>query len=220
MNRSTLKRSIDVLMTLLLLFLMGYQFWGDAAHEWAGAAMFLLFLLHQYLNAAWYRNIFRGRYTPFRILQLAVNILTFASMLMLMYSGIRLSRHVFTFIPAEGSLSLARSMHILGSHWGFLLMSIHLGLHWNMVISGMKLKDRTSRFPYLLPVLGACIAAYGIFVFIRRDFPTYLLLGSEFVFLDYEESRLLFYLDYISLMGLCIFISHYGARAIRRLRRK
>ena len=28
------KLSADVLMTLSLLFLMGYQFWGDTAHEW------------------------------------------------------------------------------------------------------------------------------------------------------------------------------------------
>ena len=30
---------VDVLMTLVLLFLMGYQLWGEAAHEWAGAGM-------------------------------------------------------------------------------------------------------------------------------------------------------------------------------------
>lgn len=41
---------VDVLMTLVLLFLMGYQFWGEAAHEWAGAGMLLLFLAHHFLN--------------------------------------------------------------------------------------------------------------------------------------------------------------------------
>ncbi|RKJ43614.1 hypothetical protein D7X98_15410 [bacterium 1XD8-76] len=34
----------------------------------------------------------------------------------------------------EGGMALARRLHILGSHWGFLLMSVHFGLHWNMVI--------------------------------------------------------------------------------------
>jgi len=45
-------------------------------------------------------------------------------------------------------------------------------------------------------------------------------LKSEFVFLDYGESKLLFYIDYLALMGLCIFIAHYGAKAIRKLRKK
>lgn len=31
-----LKRAVDVMMTAALLFLMGYQFWGEKAHEWVG----------------------------------------------------------------------------------------------------------------------------------------------------------------------------------------
>ena len=64
------------------------------------------------------------------------------------------------------------------------------------------------------------VAGYGVWAWIRRDFPTYLFLKSEFVFLDYGESKLLFYIDYLALMGLCIFIAHYGAKAIRKLRKK
>ncbi len=28
------KRAVDALMTIVLLFLMGYQFWGEKMHEW------------------------------------------------------------------------------------------------------------------------------------------------------------------------------------------
>ena len=69
------KIAADILMTLALLFLMGYQFWGDTAHEWVGAGMFLLFILHHILNGGWYRNLFRGKYSPSRILQLAADLL-------------------------------------------------------------------------------------------------------------------------------------------------
>ena len=64
-------------MTLALLFLMGYQLWGDVAHEWAGAGMFLLFLLHHGLNAPWHESLFRGRYTPIRAAVLVVDVLLF-----------------------------------------------------------------------------------------------------------------------------------------------
>ena len=37
--KAKIKLAVDLLMTVLLLFLMGYQLWGDAAHEWAGAGM-------------------------------------------------------------------------------------------------------------------------------------------------------------------------------------
>ena len=40
--KAVIKLAVDVFMTLALLFLMGYQFWGEAPHEWVGAGMFLL----------------------------------------------------------------------------------------------------------------------------------------------------------------------------------
>ena len=54
----------------------------------------------------------------------------------------------------------------------------------------------------------------------RRNFLTYMFLRSEFVFLDYEEPKILFYLDYLSLMGMCIFISHYMGKFLQSLKKK
>lgn len=217
-----LKMAVDVLMTIALLFLMGYQFWGEKAHEWAGAGIFVLFVAHHMLNWNWYKNLFRGKYTPVRVFQAGVDILTLFSMLALMYSGIVLSRYVFAFLPIKSGLALARRLHILGSHWGFLLMSLHLGLHWNMVLGLFKRKKKD--IPHSLRIVcfvfGLAVALYGTWVFVKREFFTYLFLQSEFVFLDYEESKILYYIDYVSLMGLCIFISHYVGKALRSFKRK
>ena len=246
--------SIDILMTLALFFLMGYHFWGETAHERAGAGMFVLFIAHQILNRGWYQSLFRGkytlrashnacpsgtytlrasrnacpcgagglrpsRYTPVRILMLAVNILTLAAMAFLMYSGITMSRHVFVFLPARGGMAAARRLHLLGSYWGFLLMSLHIGLHWGMVWNKLEKKAGKQR-GHLYLAGSMMIALYGAYVFIKRDFLTYLFLKSEFVFLDYAESKILFYLDYMALMGLCIFITHYGSKLLRRRNRR
>lgn len=214
-----LRWSIDILMTLALFFLMGYHFWGEMAHEWAGAGMFVLFIAHQILNRSWYQSMFRGKYLPVRILMLAVNILTLAAMALLMYSGITMSRHVFAFLPARGGMAAARRFHLLGSYWGFLLMSLHIGLHWGMVGNGLGIKQgiRNRRLCFAGSMM---IAVYGVYVFAKRDFLTYLFLKSEFVFLDYAESKILFYLDYMALMGLCIFIMHYGSKLLRRRNRR
>ena len=48
-KKSKLKLAVDILMTLTLLFLMGYQLWGESAHEWAGAFMLVLFIAHHAL---------------------------------------------------------------------------------------------------------------------------------------------------------------------------
>ena len=214
------KRIVDGMMTLGLLFLMGYQLWGESAHEWAGAGMLLLFLAHNFLNRSWYRNLFRGRFTPMRLVQIGVNMLLLTAMLAQMYSGIVMSRHVFAFLPIDGGMAAARRLHILGAYWGFVLMSVHLGLHWNMFLN-MAGRRGEGMFPRLsrpaLFLAGLAIAVYGLSVFIRRDFPVYMFLRTEFVFLDYDEPVWLFYLDYICLMGFWVFLAHYVSKGLRKV---
>lgn len=166
-----------------------------------------------------------------RILQLLVDLALFAMMLIQMYSGIVLSRHVFRFLPITSGMALARRLHILGAYWGYLLMSIHIGLHWNMLMGMAKRgrkrsakgteegKRKGASQSVICPpsfLAAAVIALYGAYVFVKRDFITYMFLKSEFVFLDYEEPLLLFYLDYLGQMGLCIFLAHYGTKLFQR----
>lgn len=208
--KAAFKIVVDALMTLGLLFLMGYQFWGDAAHEWVGAGMFLLFILHHILNGNWYKSLFKGRYTPSRIFQLIVDLLVFLAMIGLMVSGIMLSNHVFSFLNIHGGMSFARLTHMAASHWGFVLMALHLGLHWGMFLGmarkALKLQHPSRVRKILLPVLGAGIAIYGLIVFVQRDLLTYMLLQTQFVFLDFGESIPLFYLDYLAMMGTFVFL--------------
>lgn len=222
--KTIIKLAVDVLMTLALLFLMGYHFWGEILHEWVGAGMFLLFIAHHILNGHWYKTLFKGKYNVLRILTLCTTSLVLVSMLAQMYSGILMSRYVFDFLPFNGGMSLARRLHILGAYWGFLLMSLHLGLHWNMILGMFRkaagIKSKAKSRSIIAFVVGLVIAAYGLWAFIGRDFSTYLFLKSEFVFLDYSEAKILFYIDYLALMGLCIFIAHYSTKLIRKFKKK
>lgn len=184
---------VDVLMTVFLLFLVGYQFWGKSAHEWIGFSMFTLFILHHILNLSWHKNLFKGKYTPIRIIILIVDILTLLSMFALMYSGISMSGLSFI----GGNMALARKLHILGAFWGYVLMSLHLGLHWHMILtvfSRHKKEQPTRANKAVVLVTSLIIAAYGMYAFIKRNFAAYMFLQSEFVFMDYSESKILFYL--------------------------
>ena len=218
--KAIIKIVIDVLMTLGLLFLMGYQFWSDAAHEWAGAGMFLLFILHHVLNGNWYKSLFKGRYTPSRIFQVVVDLLVFLAMIGLMVSGIMLSNHVFSFLNIHGGMSFARLLHMAASHWGLVLMALHLGLHWGIFLGlakkALHLKQTSRVRKILLPVLGSGIAIYGLIVFLRRGLLTYMLLQTQFVFLDFSEPVPLFYLDYLAMIGAFIFLAYYLSALLRK----
>lgn len=216
--RRTVKLAVDVLMTIALLVLSGYQFWGEATHEWAGIGIFILFIAHHILNLKWHKNIFKGKYTALRMTILCIDLLVLLAMIVQMYSGIVISRYVFDFLPINGGLAFARKLHILGAYWGFILMSLHIGLHWNMVIGIMKKTLHTKKASKvcsgILTAAGFMIAGYGVFAFLKREFFTYLFLKSEFVFLDYAEPIILFYTDYLAIMGLFIFVAHYGLKLL------
>ena len=222
--KARVKIITDVLMTLALLFLMGYQFWGDAAHEWVGAGMFLLFILHHILNGGWHKALFRGKYTPYRMVQLAIDMLLTAAMLGLMVSGVILSNHVFGFLNIRGGMAFARLLHMASSYWGFVLMALHLGLHWGMVLGVIRRVlgrgEASASGRVLVKVIGAGIAAYGLAAFIKRDILTYMLLRTKFVFLDFSEPVPLFYIDYLAMMGTFVFLAYYASKLARKRIRK
>ena len=216
--KAIVKITADILMTLALLFLMGYQFWGDAAHEWVGAGMFALFIAHHILNRNWYKTLCKGKYTPLRIFRLIIDLSVFLGMLGLMVSGIMLSRHVFAFLPIGGGMSFARMLHMAASYWGFVLMALHLGLHWDMVMGmarkAVKIRKPSPMLSLVPTTLGIVIAAYGLYAFVSRDIPIYMFLKTHFVFMDFEEPIPFYYIDYLAVMGMFVCIAHYLSKLL------
>ena len=240
------KIMIDLAMTVLLLFLMARQITGDAAHEWLGAGMFVLWIVHHILNRKWYTRrasrmtypaggqlrytqraprmtrLAGGQlwYTPVRILQTVTNFVVLFSALGLMVSGIILSREVFAFLPISGGVAMARRLHILSAFWGFAGMAFHLGLHWNMVL-GMARKavgtETSKTLRMILRTAAVLAAGYGLYAFIKNQFLSYMFLASSFVFFDFERPVPLFFAEHIAIMGLMIFLAHYISIGIRKL---
>ena len=71
----TKRRIVDAAMLLLLPLLMACSLIGEAFHEAEGTLMLVLFLLHHWMNRAWWKNLFKGRYSPQRVFQTVLNLL-------------------------------------------------------------------------------------------------------------------------------------------------
>lgn len=212
------KIATDILMTAILLLLMARNLVGEATHEWLGIGMFALFILHHVLNSAWSRNLLKGRYTPFRVLQAMLVVLALLSMVGSMVSGIVLSRHALAFLPITGGQSWARVVHMLCAYWGFAIISLHLGLHWSMMmVMAKRLFKRPSNLrKWIARIVGVLIAAYGLYAFGKREIGSYMLLKNQFVFFNLDEPLALFLLDYVAVMGLFVFLGHYLAEGAKR----
>ena len=217
-TKMKIKTGIDLLMTVLLLLLMAYQITGQELHEWFGAGELLLFLLHNILNMKWYGNLFKGKYRLPRIIQTIVNFGVMITMLCLGFSGIVMSRHVFAALSIHGPMATARMMHLAASYWGFVLMSVHLGLHWSMIL-GMCRKLTGSRekpqaVTWILRVMAALLAMYGLYLFGRKDIFSYMFLKQQFVFFDFEQSAEAVFVEYIVMMGFWVFAACYISKGI------
>lgn len=205
---------VDSLMVVLIPLLMAYSLIGETAHEWLGVMMSLLFVGHYLLNFYWFKGLVKGRWTALRIYQTIVNILLLLCTLGLIISGIALSRTVFSFLPIEGGGSWGRTLHLLTSYWGFVLMSFHLGQHWSMILNRVQ---RSAKRPVILRVLAVAFAGYGIIAFIKREIGTYMTLQNTFVYFDFGEPLFFFFIDYIAIMGLFVFLGYYVTSALKWL---
>lgn len=204
---------IDIMMTLVSIVLMGgnYLFLADIVHEILGVALFVLWTVHIALKRRWYGAIFKGKYNPYRIMQTVINCCILLCTIFLMISGIILSNQLFTFLNIQSGLGFARIAHLLSSHWYYLFMSLHIGLHMGRLFQNVAAKI----FPRILLVL---TSLYGLYAFIARGVWKYLILKQQFFFFDLERGYILFALDYISIIILFATILHLIASRLKKNR--
>lgn len=219
MNRKfILKIIIDVCMTVCLLFLMPYSLLGETLHEWLGIVMFVLFVTHHVLNRKWMAAVTKGKYTPFRIVQTLIVFVMLVLMLGSMVSGVLLSNHIFRAVRIAGISMAARQVHMFCAYFGMVVMSVHLGLHWNMVVNmtGKLFLYPSAKRTWIARVIAILLAGYGVYVGHKRQIGAYLLMKMHFVFYDYTENVLFFVFDYMAVMAFIVFITYYVSKFLRK----
>lgn len=216
--------TVDMAMIILLPLLMSYSLAGEAVHEWLGTGMFLLFILHHILNSYWLKQLFKGSYPGIRIIGIILDLLLLAVMFALPLSGVMMSRHVFTFLNLNiGGVFFARTVHLLASYWGFVLMSLHVGIHWGMVMGRIRKLASGSSSRLLVIFLRMTVFLlfiYGMYALGQRDIGSYLFLQNQFVFFDFSEPIYLFLADYLAVMCLFAGIGYYVSVGIKRYTEK
>ena len=167
------KRSIDIVMYVLFLLLMGQCVLRGAAHEWLGIAVGVLFVLHNVLNYRWYKALFKGKYTALRAVQTVVNFLLMLAVLGCAVSGVLISQYLFS-VGSGSTIEVGRHLHLVVTAWAFVLMTVHLGLHWSLfTVLGKKISvsERAKRALSIIGwILAAALCLYGLYQFVDRRF--------------------------------------------------
>ena len=214
-KRDGLRKFVDVCMLILLLCLMSYQVTGEEKHEWTGILMTLTVIVHQILNRRWYAALFKGKYNAYRSVTTAVNLLLLTSMLVTAFCGMSMSEYAVPFLYWARGLIYVRPTHLAMSHWSFVLMGLHLGLHVPLMLGRMQDKTRT-----VLTAVGAALGGVGLWLFLRNGMPNYLFFRVPFAFLDYEKAFWLVFLENALMLGTWVFLGAELAVLCMKRKRK
>ncbi|HML87773.1 MAG TPA: DUF4405 domain-containing protein [Methylomusa anaerophila] len=149
----------------------------------------------------------------------AVNLLLLITMLALLINGVTLSRTVFAFMDLNGGLS-ARKLHMLSVYWGFILTSVHLGMHWGFIIDAVrkmaKITSASRNRTFTLQIMAVLLAIYEVYAFFSREIGAKLILYYTFDFWNYDQSLVIFFVDYLAIMGLCVCVTYYTVKLMQR----
>lgn len=140
-KKSIFKGIFDLLMAIILFLMFDKMALGLKFHEIAGLVLFLLFFTHIIINRKWVISVTKKLFSkqiPIKTkVNYIVNFLLLIDMLLIMISGIFISKIVFDIFNLP-DFRLAKRLHFFSSSLFIILIGIHIGLHWNWIVSIFK----------------------------------------------------------------------------------
>ena len=216
-NMKKIRMILDIAMTIMFIILMGYYITGNTVHEILGTITFILFIIHNILNIKWYKSIFKGKHGFQRIFHIVINLLLFLSMIGMMVSGIMISAKVFSFLNIPTTM-FARRLHMISTSWGFVLMSIHVGLHIAGMMNKLNKKMKNDTFEYVYYLVLVLLIGFGIYSFVSNKVYEDMFLLNDFKFYNYEQSPILFYLKYMMILVSIALIIYFIFKFISKIK--
>jgi hypothetical protein len=219
----TARLLIDLAMTALILAALAYRITGDTAHEWVGVSVAALFTAHNVLHWRWYKNLFKGAYTMRRVINTVVNALLLITMTALIASGLMMSRTVLAFLHLPGGMAL-RQIHTTAAYWGLVIIAVHIGMHGDMMISGMRniagIHSSSIVRVVILRGIALLITAFGVWASVDRDMFAKLFLGFSFDYWPSERPAILFFVMNAAIMCIYLFGIYYFLKLLAYKKRR
>lgn len=124
---------LDIIMFVLMILLMNLLFTGIVLHEIIGLLVFILFIVHKYLNFRWIKtitkSIFSGNTLNSKIkLRYIIDLLLFIDVTLIIISGMIISQVIF--VGISNPTIIWSDLHHLFAALGLIIIIIHTLLHY------------------------------------------------------------------------------------------
>ena len=183
------KYLLDIFNMFFMIILMGYEITGDKWHEYLGIGLIISFVIHNFINLNWYRNIFKNFKKKVQnisgFIWIITNFLLVIDMLILAITSVCISKHVFFLLNINLGYIVVY-LHTTSAYLGFIIMSVHTGCHWKMIMNGMKnmlgITSESRNRKFISRIAALIIAALGVYSSFERN------IASKFKYDDYDKS--------------------------------
>jgi hypothetical protein len=205
--------TFDFIAAGLLLIGLSYWWLGNTVREVAGTAMFLLVIVHNAFNRRWYGTISGER----REARSLINVVVTA-MLALLITSVLISYTLSGFMSSYGGFTI-RQIHTLAAYWALVILAIHLGLRWPMIMGVARnlfgiSKSNVVRI-FVLRLIAVVIAIHGVWSSFELGLGTKLAMRVTLDWWNFEESVVGFFIDCIAIAGLYMFLTYYAMKWLR-----
>ncbi|QEL26252.1 DUF4405 domain-containing protein [Bosea sp. F3-2] len=209
---------LDGLAAVLLLLALAYWWLGNAVHELAGTVMFLLLIAHNVFNRRWYGSLSRTRREPRSIFNAGLTFALLTAMLILLVTSVLISNALAPYLPPWGGFTV-RQIHTLAAYWGLVIVAIHLGLRWPMLMGVARnllgIKGTNPLRTLVLRAIAVAIAIHGVWSFHQLGLGTKLSMQMTLDWWNFEEAVAGFFIHCAAVAGLVMVVTYYGLKLLQ-----
>lgn len=213
MNVFRIRLLLDLLAVALIIACLAYWWLDNLSHELFGTALFALVIVHNVFNRRWYGGVTKRRMDATRIVNLVTIFCLAIGMTVMLVTSLLVSRDLFPFTALSGAFAV-REIHMFAGYWVLLIIAIHLGTRWTVVMntiqSTLRLASPSTLRTMVLRATALVIAIWGVKSSFEMAFGTKLMLTYSLDMWDFSENTLGFFIGYASIVGLYAAITHYA----------
>lgn len=205
-------------MAVALLLSLAYWWLDNVPHEVFGTVLFGLVIRHLIVNRAWFRSLARGRYYSRRLFMLVLHLILIANIIVLLATSLVISKALFVALPLP-MVPWLRELHWFSAYWMIVIVGVHLGMHWNRVMSlvGSTLGLSLNRGRTLaLRTIAGVLAVFGAWSFAVLGVWSKLTFTYSLEFWDFTSSVAPFFAHWSGVLGLFGVLTHYAVLSVKR----
>lgn len=217
-----LRLVLDCIAAGLLLFAFAYFWQGNTAHELAGIGMFLLLVVHNVFHRRWFASLSNGSIERRGGFNVALTFVLLAGMLALLGTSLVISETLFAGLRLDDDFT-ARQVHAGIAYWLLLVVAVHLGLRWPLLMGVARkllgITRASTLRTWALRLIALVIAVQGVDSAMALGLRSRLLFQMSLDWWNFEESVAGFFGHCMAVAGLCMFLTYYTTQWLQRRKR-